>query len=107
MLKCIKFPDIKADAANVREEGYDPILKIRCLVNQMKGSYRGQIQPEKYISVDERMLRFKERYHMKQYIPGKPNLYGLKLWALADSQTGYLIDCVSWWWRETKGGADN
>lgn len=29
---------------------------------------------------------------MRQYIPSKPNPYGFKLWALADSDTGHLVD---------------
>lgn len=29
---------------------------------------------------------------MKQYIPCKPNPYGFKLWAFADSDTGYTVD---------------
>jgi hypothetical protein len=89
----VKFSDLEADAKNVRgKEGYDPILKIHLLVSHMKDRCRSLLQPEKYISVDEKMLRYKGCHHMKQCIPSKPKPYGFKLWALADSNTGYLVD---------------
>lgn len=73
-------------------EGYDPIQKIHLLVEQMKASCRQLFQPNKFISVDERILRLKGRHHMKQNIPSKSNSYGFKLWALADPDTGYFVD---------------
>lgn len=91
--KCMKFSDPAADENNVRgEEGFDRILKIRLLVEHLKDRCRSLFQPNRYISIDERMLRFKGRHTLKQYIPCKPDPYGFKLWALADSETGYLVD---------------
>ena len=91
--KCLKFSDPEADDKNIKgEEGYDPIIEIRLLVSHMKEKCRTLFHPDRYFSIDERMLRFKGRHSMRQYIPCKPDPYGFKLWALADSSTGYLVD---------------
>lgn len=36
------------------------------------------------------MIPFKGRIHFKQYMKAKPRKWGIKLWALAESSTGYI-----------------
>ena len=36
------------------------------------------------------MIRFKGRLAFRQYMPAKPIKWGVKVWALAESSTGYL-----------------
>jgi hypothetical protein len=43
--------------------------------------------------VDEAMIGFKGRFHLKQYMPGKPTKWGIKAQGLADSTNGYLLKC--------------
>ena len=38
------------------------------------------------------MVRNKGRYSFRQYIRNKPTKWGMKLWVLADSSTGYTCD---------------
>lgn len=46
-------------------------------------------QPHEQISIDERMVANKGRYSFRQYIKDKPTKWGMKIWVLADSITGY------------------
>ncbi|KAL4083594.1 hypothetical protein QTP88_028910 [Uroleucon formosanum] len=48
--------------------------------------------PSRHLSIDESMVAFKGRSGMKQYMPMKPIKRGFKVWALADSASGYLIN---------------
>ena len=41
------------------------------------------------MSVDEAMIPFKERLHFRRYMPQKPVKFGIKVWELCDSETGY------------------
>ena len=38
------------------------------------------------------MIAYSGRLSFKQYIKGKPNPWGIKVWCAADSSTGYLLD---------------
>ena len=49
-------------------------------------------QPSRNISIDERMVRNKGRYSFRQYIEDKPTKWGMKIWVLAESTTGYTCD---------------
>ena len=50
-------------------------------------------KPDCDLAVDEAMIGFKGRFALKQYMPGKPTKWGIKAWGIADSKTGYLLDC--------------
>ena len=36
------------------------------------------------------MIKFKGRLSFRQYLPAKPTKWGVKLWNMADSDTGYM-----------------
>ena len=56
-------------------------LKERCL----------QMPPEECHAIDEMMVPFKGRSHMKVYMPVKPKKWGFKMWGRA-GVSGYLYD---------------
>ena len=49
-------------------------------------------QPDQNVSIDERMVKNKGRYSFRQYIRDKPTKWGMKLWVLADSRSGYTFN---------------
>lgn len=46
--------------------------------------------PNREITVDETLLLFKCRLQIRQYIPSKRKRYGLKSYALCESESGYV-----------------
>ena len=46
------------------------------------------------MSVDETMVGFRGRFSAKQYMPAKPTKYGVKAFTLAESEHGYLLNCL-------------
>ena len=48
--------------------------------------------PHQNVSVDERMVKSKGRSGIRQYIKNKPVKFGIKIWVLAESKTGYTVD---------------
>jgi len=81
---------IKLSKAN-KENDFDKVWKVRKIINL----FRENIQQFGFfstaLSIDEMMVRFFGRTSLKQYLPSKPDRYGLKLWALCGAN-GYLFD---------------
>ena len=71
------------------EEGYDPLLKVRPLINIIDPRYLSAYAPDKELSIDESMIKFKGRIFFRQYLPAKPTMWGIKTFALCESNTGY------------------
>lgn len=90
---CLHLCDLQKDQENeakkARKEPYDPLLKLKPLVEELGVACTSYYVPVQAISIDERMVAFKGRVGMKQYIKDKPTKWGFKLWVLADSSTGY------------------
>lgn len=68
----------------------NPLRKLQPLIDHIKNKCFEFYQPQKEISIDERM-KSKARCHFKQYMRNKPTKWGFKLWVLAD-MTGYTVD---------------
>ena len=53
------------------EPGYDPLFKVRPLLDLVTNNSRAHYNPGKDISLDEAMIKFNGRLSFKQYIKGK------------------------------------
>ena len=74
------------------EPGYDPLYKVREVMESLDLSFRKYYRPHREMSIDEAMVAFKGRSFLKQYLPNKPIKWGFKVWTLADSHTGYVLN---------------
>lgn len=67
---------------------YDKLHKVRPLLTAVLESCLTHNIPNEHIAVDEQMIGTRCRVSFIQYMPNKPQRFGIKLWALADSQNG-------------------
>ncbi|XP_013779189.1 piggyBac transposable element-derived protein 4-like [Limulus polyphemus] len=74
------------------EEGYDPLYKIAPLMNIVKPLYTQYYIPCRELTIDESMRKFKGWIYFHQYILNKPTRWGIKLWSLCESKSGYLLE---------------
>ncbi|XP_069105020.1 piggyBac transposable element-derived protein 4-like [Argopecten irradians] len=68
---------------------YDPLYKVRPLLDLVSKKFRKVYKPARDLSVDEAMIGFKGRVHFRQYMPAKPTKWGVKVWEVCESDTGY------------------
>ena len=68
--------------------------KVQKLIDYLVKRYRDVYTPRHELSVHETMLKFKSRLSIKQYIKIKPVKWGIKLFTLAESTTGYVLDVL-------------
>jgi hypothetical protein len=74
------------------EPGYDRLARIRPVITAVHDTFLANYRPHRDNAIDEAMIKFKGRSAMKQYVPLKPTKRGFKVWARADSVTGYMCD---------------
>jgi hypothetical protein len=62
------------------------MLQVRWLVDDIRRACMREYSLGKYVTVDEMMIRYKGSYcPVRQYMPNKPEKWGIKVWCVADS----------------------
>lgn len=73
------------------ETGYDPLFKVRPLLDHLSAVFPRYYQPARELSVDEMMIGTRCRISFLQYMLKKPCKFGVKVWVLAEANTGYVL----------------
>jgi hypothetical protein len=73
------------------DNNYDTLNKARPALDINK--FREYYCPSCDLELDKAILGFNRRFHLKQYIPGKPMKWSIKAWSHAGNSNGYLLKC--------------
>ncbi|KAM9364797.1 uncharacterized protein KZ484_010977 [Pholidichthys leucotaenia] len=82
----------KEDAENDQKKGtpgHDKLFRIRPLYDDILDACQAYYHPRRELAVDERMVAMKAKTGMMQYMKDKPTKWGMKLFVLAESSSGY------------------
>ncbi|XP_007548905.1 piggyBac transposable element-derived protein 4-like [Poecilia formosa] len=71
--------------------GYDKLFRLRPVFDEILNACQAYYHPKRELAVDERMVATKAKTNMTQYMKNKPNKWGLKLFVLAESVSGYTV----------------
>ncbi|KAL3991578.1 ATP-dependent RNA helicase DDX56/DBP9 [Sarotherodon galilaeus] len=82
--------DLKNDAKK-GTPGHDKLFRIRPLYDEILSACQAYYHPRRELSVDERMVATKAKTGMTQYMKDKPTKWGMKMFILAESRSGYTI----------------
>ncbi|KAL4121933.1 hypothetical protein QTP88_014349 [Uroleucon formosanum] len=63
--------------------------KIRPVLDIFHKTFHDCASPTEHVSIDEMMIPFKGKSHLKQYIQSKPKKWGFKIWASTVDRTKY------------------
>ena len=77
------------------------IDKVRTFLDMLLRRFQQKYTPGQNLAIDESMLRFRGRFVGKQYMPKKPVKWGIKLFSVADSRNGYLLNTLIYTGAET------
>ena len=78
------------DALPKTHKEFDKLFKIRPLIDSVLPKCQA-IPTEEHHSIDEQIIPTKGRSGMRQYLPKKPNKWGIKVWARC-GHSGILYD---------------
>ena len=68
-----------ANAPTRGQQGFDPLFKVRNIINTTQATFRAHFQAQRELNVDAAMVGFKGRLSFKQYMPVKPIKRGIKV----------------------------
>jgi len=93
LTRCLHITNPAAYVSERNSPGYDKMGQVRWLVTDIRGAFRRAWKLDKFITFDEMMIRYKGSYcPARQYMPKKPQKWGIKVWCLADSVSKYVFN---------------
>jgi len=75
--------------------------KVKNIVDHVDRKCRELFSPGQDIAIDESTIGFKGRIIFKTYNPQKPTKWGMRVYTVADSKTGYIVGFVPYFGKPT------
>jgi len=72
------------------EDPLNSLRKLDTFMNSLREKFIANYTPTKFVAVDEYLSLWKGRLSFKIYFPNKRERYGVKIYMLCESSTGYL-----------------
>lgn len=88
LLRCLRFDDKTTRAERLQ---IDNLAAIREICDMLLAKFQEAYSPCENVTIDEQLIGFRGRFKGKVYMPSKPKKYGIKIQALVDSKTFYLL----------------
>lgn len=89
LTNCLRFDDKDTRIQRRETDRFAPIRDVfEAIISKCSELYT----PSEYCTLDEQLVSFRGRCPFKMYIPSKPDKYGIKMLALCDSKTFYLLN---------------
>ncbi|CAK9810844.1 PiggyBac transposable element-derived protein 4 [Anthophora plagiata] len=73
------------------------IQKVSNYLEYIDAKFRQYFIPYEAVAVDESVVKFKGKIAFITYNPNKPTKWGIRIYALADSKTGYLFTILPYY----------
>ena len=89
LLRFLRFDDF---STRIERNRNDKLAPIRYVFEKIRSSLFDAYYPGKYLTLDEHLCRYRGRCPFRQYIPSKPDKYGIKIWIIADARTYYPVE---------------
>lgn len=88
----LTFDDV--DSRVERSHLNPKFFKFEEVFDYIRNKLRNAFSPGQEMSVDESLLSFYGRCGIRQYMPNKPNKYGIKIWCLVCNQSSVVCDIM-------------
>ena len=88
ILRVLRFDDAAARRSRRSPDKFSPIRNAFEIWNE---SLLDAFVPGPNLTVDEQLMTFHGRCPFCQYMPSRPGKYGIKIWAICDLTTHYVL----------------
>ncbi|XP_020298701.1 piggyBac transposable element-derived protein 4-like [Pseudomyrmex gracilis] len=79
---------------NNEEVSNHPLKKIKLVMDHLKEKFGNTIIAGEKLCIGESLVLWKEKLKFKQFVPLKRHRFGMKIFELADCETGFLLDFI-------------
>ncbi|XP_055838818.1 piggyBac transposable element-derived protein 4-like [Episyrphus balteatus] len=100
LLRCLRFDE---KSTRPVRSSVDKLAPIRDLFEEIIASFKKYFSPSQFVTIDEKLEAFRGRCNFRQYIPSKPNRYGIKIYALTDAKMFYTSDMEVYLGKQPEG----
>ncbi|XP_069620565.1 piggyBac transposable element-derived protein 4-like [Ranitomeya imitator] len=100
LIRCLRFDD---RSTRTERKGYDRLAPIRDIFQQFIMNCQKSYCPGQNLTIDEMLPGFRGRCGFRQYIPSKPNKYGIKIFAMVDARMMYTMNMEVYCGRQPPG----
>ena len=80
------------------DQHHKKLYKIQPILDHLKSRFSSVYTPDRNICVDKSLLLWKGQLGWIQYIPSKQSRFGVKIYKLCESSTGYVWNFHSIHW---------
>ncbi|KAG5883736.1 hypothetical protein JTB14_008579 [Gonioctena quinquepunctata] len=80
----------------------DRLFKIRLVIDHFREKFKSVMHPFQKVAIDKSLVLFKGRISFRQYIPSKRHRFAIKIFVLADCETGFILDFIVYTGSETE-----
>lgn len=100
LMRCIRFDD---KSTRQERKNIDKLAPIRDFFDNFVNKCKNGFSLSEYVTIDEKLEAFRGRCSFRQYIPSKPNKYGIKIFALSDSRMYYTSNLEVYVGKQPEG----
>jgi hypothetical protein len=90
IMKYLRFDDKKASRKN--SISFDKFIMIRELWDKFIENSAASYKPHRHLTCDEQLLPTKARCPFTQFMPNKPDKFGIKFWLLCEVQNKFICN---------------
>nr|CAH7754571.1 unnamed protein product [Callosobruchus chinensis] len=89
LLSCLRFDNV---ANREERKKIDKLAAIRSVLDKFVENSQNIYTPSEHLTIDEKLEAFHGRCAFRQFMPNKPARYGIKIFALVDARTYYVLN---------------
>lgn len=89
LMACLRFDNIENRKERIK---IDKLAPVRGILDKFIENCKQTYTPSQYLTIDEKLESFRGRCAFKQYMPNKPAKYGIKVQALVDARSYYVVN---------------
>lgn len=100
LLSCLRFDD---SATRKERQKTDALAAVSEIFDKFVANCQKNYSIGEYACIDEMLVGFRGRCKFRMYIPSKPRKYGIKIQALVDAKTHYMLNAYVYTGKDSDG----